>query len=74
MVTVLGASLQNRDLLKLSSINLGRYWFRDGGFLLQKTIQSASKIRKVYLRTLKYDTRIMHQITFRNRKHALQAD
>jgi hypothetical protein len=63
MVTVLGTSLQNRDLLKFSSINLGVIGLEMEGSYYQKAIQSASKNSEKYLRILKYDTLIMHQIT-----------
>jgi hypothetical protein len=53
MVTVLGTSLQNRDLLKFFMNQLGGNWFRDGRILLSKAIQSASKIRKVFPMMLK---------------------
>jgi hypothetical protein len=46
MVTVLGTSLQNRDLLKFFYESTWGVWFRDGRILLSKAIQSASKIRK----------------------------
>jgi hypothetical protein len=55
MVTVLGTSLQNRDLLKFFINQLGSYWFRDGGFYYQKQF----KIRKSVPRISKYDTRII---------------
>jgi hypothetical protein len=46
MVTVLGTSLQNRDLLNFSTNRLGNYRTGNGGFLLPKAIQSASKSEK----------------------------
>jgi hypothetical protein len=45
------------------------YWFRNGRFLLQKAIQSASKLEKVSLKISRLDMHIMHQITLRNRKY-----
>jgi hypothetical protein len=47
MVTVTGTSLQNRDLLNFSTNRLGNYRTGNGGFLLPKAIQSASKSEKV---------------------------
>jgi hypothetical protein len=47
MVTVLGTSLQNRDLLKFFHESTWGNW-RDEGSYYQKAIQSASKIRKVF--------------------------
>jgi hypothetical protein len=44
---VLGTSLQNRDLQNSFTNLLGSYWFRNGRFLLQKAIQSASKLKSV---------------------------
>jgi hypothetical protein len=37
MVTVLGTSLQNRDLLKFFMNQLGGNWFRDGRILLSES-------------------------------------
>jgi hypothetical protein len=46
MVTVLGTSLQNRDLLKFFMNQLGGNGLEMEGSYYQKAIQSASKIRK----------------------------
>jgi hypothetical protein len=48
MVTVLGTSLQNRDLLKFFMNQLGVIGLEMEGSYYQKAIQSASKIRKVF--------------------------
>jgi hypothetical protein len=52
MVTVLGTSLQNRDLLKFFMNQLGVIGLMEGSYY-QKAIQSASKIRKVFPMMLK---------------------
>jgi hypothetical protein len=53
MVTVLGTSLQNRDLLKFFMNQLGGNGLEMEGSYYQKAIQSASKIRKVFPMMLK---------------------
>jgi hypothetical protein len=47
MVTVLGTSLQNRDLLKFFMNQLGGIGLEMEGSYYQKAIQSASKIKSV---------------------------
>ena len=49
MITVLGTSLQNRDLLKFfHESTWGSYWFRNGRFLLSKSYSISLKNQKKY--------------------------
>jgi hypothetical protein len=54
MVIATGTSLQNRDLLNFSTNRLGNYRTGNGGFLLPKAIQSASKNQKKCAAKVRY--------------------